>query len=189
MDCSEVEDSLDSLWFFSNVLSARTRQSSKPVNEDAVQEEQSKPRNQTEDKTQINESPCAGSLVPRCPRCGEFAPELRAKQVQVLAEEFTEPAEEKSKSSSSIRRRRRRRRRKKSLFHERRKILGELDLGFDYGNLDSEWVFNEEQTRNEKQIFGSQQPHMNMKMPPLTDNMAMKEHLKSWAYAVACTVK
>ncbi|KAJ4980447.1 hypothetical protein NE237_031284 [Protea cynaroides] len=28
-----------------------------------------------------------------------------------------------------------------------------------------------------------------MKMPPLSDGTAMKEHLKSWASAVACTVK
>ncbi|MBA0812037.1 hypothetical protein Gohar_026035, partial [Gossypium harknessii] len=109
--------------------------------------------------------------VPRCPNCGEIAVVTdQQRVVQPFAKATEKPAE---------RRKRRRRRRKRS----KRKVLGELDLGF-YGNLDSESSFSEG-TYGYKS-FDSR--HYIMKMPPSNDGFAMKEHLKSWAYAVACTV-
>ncbi|KAL9455884.1 hypothetical protein AB3S75_005169 [Citrus x aurantiifolia] len=181
MDCSDIIDSLDSLWFYSNIVvsSSRTEQSSHAVGEDAVKEAASKPVNQVEEE---KESPSAENLVPRY---GEFV----GKEM----EEFAKPAEERRKTSASSstsasgrsRRRRRRRRKRRSL----RKILGELDhhSELDFGFFDDD---EETTSRQHNQVLGSEY-HLctNMKMPPLDDNMAMKEHLKSWAYAVACTVR
>ncbi|KAL3576278.1 hypothetical protein D5086_021561 [Populus alba] len=84
--------------------------------------------------------------------------------------------------------RKRRPRRKRS----KRKILGELDLGFDrsrhcYRFDNGFGVFDDRETWRYG-MFGRQLQHQ-VKMPPLNDGMAMKEHLKSWAYAVACTVR
>lgn len=189
MDCSDIIESFDSLWFFSNVASSssRTEKSAHAVNEvAAVEEEASKFKNPIEEKKQ-NESPSDESnLVPKCPKCGEFGKEE--------VEEFAKPREEKKKKKSSSGSSRRKRRSKRSL----RKILGELDhlhLGFDYGNYMDFWLFDDEEiikTGKHKQVLGSgseYNQHMNMKMPPLDDNMAMKKHLKSWAYAVASTVR
>ncbi|GMI77690.1 hypothetical protein HRI_001438300 [Hibiscus trionum] len=108
-------------------------------------------------------------LVPRCPNCGEIADvgvEQRQAVQPVQAAEFAKPERRKRGG------RRRRRRRSK------RKVGGELDSGF-YGNLDSESSFSEE-TKGQ---------YYYRKMPPFNDGSAMKEHLKLWAYAVACTVR
>ncbi|KAK8664647.1 hypothetical protein V6N13_084425 [Hibiscus sabdariffa] len=68
------------------------------------------------------------------------------------------------------RRKRGRRRRKRSKRN--------LDLGY-YGSLDS----------SESSFSGETNGICYLEMPPLNDGFAMKEHLKSWAYAVACTVR
>ncbi|KAK9014276.1 hypothetical protein V6N11_005439 [Hibiscus sabdariffa] len=151
-------ESLDSLWFFDNVLTLPSFLHNKvhgvPFYEDLVQEEE-------ETKPEIQDAPSTEILVPRCPKCGEIAAGI----------ELAKPTEKPEK-----RKRRRRRRR-------RRKVLGELDLGF-HGKLASESSFSEENIA--RPDFES--PHYS-KMPLLNDGLAMKEHLKSWAYAVACTVK
>ncbi|KAL4310110.1 hypothetical protein GQ457_01G041720 [Hibiscus cannabinus] len=154
-------ESLDSLWFFDNVLTLpsflhnKVHADAVPFYEDLVQEEE-----EEETKPEIQDAPSTEILVPRCPNCGEIAAGI----------ELAKPTEKRK-------RRRRRRRRSK------RKVLGELDLGF-HGKLASESSFSEENIA--RPDFES--PHYS-KMPPMNDGLAMKEHLKSWAYAVACTVK
>ncbi|EOY27947.1 hypothetical protein QQP08_018750 [Theobroma cacao] len=172
----KVMESLDSLWFFNNVLTITTLEHKGPLDEDIVKEEvPSKHNTQSTSQDQQNEAPSTEILVPRCPKCGEIAVEFEHRIVQpdpVEEVEFARPTEKSE-------RRRRRRRRKRS----KRKVLGELDLGF-HGNLASESWFSEE-------TYGypnSESQHYT-KMPPLNDGLAMKEHLKSWAYAVACTVR
>ncbi|WCJ27236.1 hypothetical protein M5689_009000 [Euphorbia peplus] len=66
--------------------------------------------------------------------------------------------------------------RRRKIRRMRRKILGEIDLGINYYELEQNL-----KCCGTKQHF--------IKMPPLSDGMAMKQHLKSWAYAVACTVR
>ncbi|KAJ0016952.1 hypothetical protein Pint_10354 [Pistacia integerrima] len=178
MDCSQFIDTLDSLWFFSNVLSSTTQQSGHARDEQTVQEEPENPIIKVEENQNLGQ---------RCCVCGEFAPELEPQVLHLEPVDLTKP-EEKIKSRRSGRRKRR----SKRMLHERRKILGELDLGFDR-NMDSDDLSSksllfdfEETTSSGYQMFGSQVHYqMNMKMPPLEDGMAMKEHLKSWAYAVA----
>ncbi|KAL3596573.1 hypothetical protein D5086_008210 [Populus alba] len=100
----------------------------------------------------------------------------------------TEGVEIPKPTKKEEKRKRRERRRRRS----KRKILGELGLGFDkssdYYKLDYGFgMFNDDEARGYG-MFGSQRQHQ-VKMPPLNDGMAMKEHLKSWAYAVASTVR
>lgn len=79
---------------------------------------------------------------------------------------------------------------------KRRVVLADIDLGFsdiskkntkvsssEYGS----W-FEENCRCFQKLGWWCLYDHYK-NMPPLHDNIAMKEHLKSWAYAVACTVK
>ncbi|KAK8487625.1 hypothetical protein V6N13_062999 [Hibiscus sabdariffa] len=158
MDGSEkVMESLDSLWFFDNVLTLPSFLHSKvhgvPFYEDPVPEEEEEP------KPEIQDAPSTEILVPRCPKCGEI------EQHPIAEVEFAKPREKPEK------RKRRRKRRSK------RKVLGELDLA-------SESSFSEENIARPD----FETPHYS-KMPPLNDGLAMKEHLKSWAYAVACAVK
>ncbi|KAH7568742.1 hypothetical protein JRO89_XS06G0041900 [Xanthoceras sorbifolium] len=213
MDGSQIIDILDSLWFFSNVISSSSKGQEKlghvtdPELLDQEEEEEAaaKPMNQAEENQKQNdESPGAENLVKMCPKCGEFAAEIESLKVVVehvgqAVEElaFAHKTEEKKKASSSTssRTRRRRRSKKRSLFHEKRQIFREADLGF-YGQMESEspWLLyhdDQETTFDQYEKFGSHNVNMKMKMPlpPLNDGMAMKQHLKSWAHAVACTVR
>ncbi|XVF27463.1 hypothetical protein REPUB_Repub14bG0109600 [Reevesia pubescens] len=178
MDGSKkVMESLDSLWFFNNVLTLTTFQhkdhhaAAAAIDEDTVKEEEEEPM-----KPKIEDAPSTEILVPRCPKCGEIAVGIEQQIMQPVKEvEFAAKPIEKPE------RKRRRRRRKRS----KRKVFGELDLGLGFhGNLASQSSFSEETI--EYPYFESQ--HYT-KMPPLNDGLAMKEHLKSWAYAVACTVR
>ncbi|XWS12492.1 hypothetical protein CRYUN_Cryun37aG0093700 [Craigia yunnanensis] len=168
MDGSKkVMESLDFLWFFNNVLTLPTFQHkdhAAALDEDSVEEEEPS-------KHKFQEAPRTEILVPRCPKCGEVAVGIEQQVVQPVKEvEFAKPTEKPE---------RRRRRRKRS----KKKVLGELDLGF-HGNLAFESWFSEETYG-----FSNFESQDYMKMPSLNDGLAMKEHLKSWAYAVACTVR
>ncbi|OMO65421.1 hypothetical protein COLO4_31250 [Corchorus olitorius] len=187
MDASkEVIESLDSLWFFSNVLSFTKLEPKDDLATSAIdeednivkeEEEESKEKTQSNSQNLQNEAPPSSEnwVSIRCPKCGETGVEFGpVKEV-----EFAEPKEKQPE----IRRRRRSKRRKRS----KRKVLGELDFGFHGGNLDSESWFSEESNINGYGNFETQQQYT--KMPPLNDGLAMKEHLKSWAHAVACTVR
>ena len=83
----------------------------------------------------------------------------------------------------------RRSRSKKRGLECRRKILGESDICLheeisepDYACVDlgNFWCIDIK--------YGGLYDHYK-KMPPIDDNMAMKEHLRSWAFAVACSVR
>ncbi|MBA0729722.1 hypothetical protein Golax_020289 [Gossypium laxum] len=177
MDGSKkVMESFDYLWFFNNVLTLTPlhHKLNPPPTAPSVDVDTADEQKPPKPDILLHEAaaPVPGSEipVPRCPNCGEIAVVTdQQRVVQPFAKATEKPAE---------RRKRRRRRRKRS----KRKVLGELDLGF-YGNLDSESSFSEG-TYGYKS-FDSR--HYIMKMPPSNDGFAMKEHLKSWAYAVACT--
>ncbi|KAB1670112.1 hypothetical protein ERO13_D10G035800v2 [Gossypium hirsutum] len=179
MDGSKkVMESFDYLWFFNNVLTLTPlhHKLNPPPTAPSVDVDAADEQKPPKPDILLHEAaaPVPGSEipVPRCPNCGEIAVVTdQQRVVQPFAKATEKPAE---------RRKRRRRRRKRS----KRKVLGELDLGF-YGNLDSESSFSEG-TYGHKS-FDSR--HYIMKMPPSNDGFAMKEHLKSWAYAVACTVR
>lgn len=105
-----------------------------------------------EEEEEEEEEP--SKMVPRCPKCGEIAAGLE--------QHIMRPTQKPEKMKRS-----------------KRKVLGELDLGF-HGKLASDSSISVETVEH---------PIHYTKMPPLDDGLAMKEHLKSWAYAVARTVK
>ncbi|KDP21125.1 hypothetical protein JCGZ_21596 [Jatropha curcas] len=163
-------ESLDSLWFFSNVLSSTTQPPVRDVNNGNTTKEDSPKPTKPIVQTQQNASQNLEFVSPRCSKCRELALESTVEEAETKKEE------------------RRRRRKRKS----KRKILGKLDFGFDGTSTDlghfGVWEINTEiTTACGYGMFRSKQHLVNM--PPLSDGMAMKEHLKSWAYAVACTVR
>ncbi|KAK8608146.1 hypothetical protein V6N13_023577 [Hibiscus sabdariffa] len=166
MDASKkFMENFESLWFFNNVLTLTP-----PLLLQEEEEEETKPS----ESNILHDALAAAAeiLVPRCPNCGEIADVGVQQQPEVQPVQEAESAKPERKKRGG-----RRRRRKRS----KRKVLGDqLDLGFYGSCLDSESSFSEE-TKGQQYYY--------MKMLPLNDGSAMKEHLKSWAYAVACTVR
>ncbi|OAY26369.1 hypothetical protein MANES_16G042200v8 [Manihot esculenta] len=160
MEGSGILESLDSLWFFSSVLWRKPKPMADPPTEP------SKPIFQTQQNESGN--PEIGSSG--CTRC-EFSAEIEPVTVQVQEAEMEAFKATKKEEARSGRRKRKSKR--------KRKVLGELELGIDERDI-WDWEFD---GYKEMSGIGS------VKMPLLTDGMAMKEHLKSWAYAVACTVR
>ncbi|KAM1245295.1 hypothetical protein ACFX2I_036511 [Malus domestica] len=169
MDDSLVAESFDSLWFFGNVFS-------------------SKPMSPVAQNRRTEPPPRAEISTPMCPKCDE--PEIVEPDSMELVVEYYDSSSQRSTEKAKRRRRRRRG------LQRKRKILGELDtLGLDdraeevgYGNS---WSFNRTTEGNcgfNNQRFGEHQ-NASYGMPSISDNMAMKEHLKSWACAVASTVR
>ena len=185
MDCSRLIQSLESLWFFTNVVSSRTLHAGNEIKEESTQPTSS--ILQTSLQNHDEYSPKHEFLTPKCAKCGDFAAEIEEHDGDIEAIVKTEEVEI-PKPTKKEEKRKRRPRRKRS----KRKILGELDLGFDRSRhcyrLDNGFgVFGDRETWRHG-MFGRQLQHQ-VKMPPLNDGMAMKEHLKSWAYAVASTVR
>lgn len=166
MDGSRVMESLDSLWFFTNVFSPRKQPlgSASDV-KDSPKEELPEPNSPTL-QNQLNELPTAENLVPiMCPKCDENIEAQTVEPAEMELLEFQRSAEMQE-------RRRTRRRSKRSLNQRRKNILGELDVK----DFSGSWMFVE--TCQHQSI-----------LPSFNDNVAMKLHLKSWAYAVAGTVR
>jgi hypothetical protein len=173
MDGSLVMESLDSLWFFTNVFSPRKQPLLGSASDeiatdnhvkDSPKEELAQP-NSPILQNQLNELPTAENLVPiMCPKCDE----IEAQTVEPAEMELVEF----QRSAQMQERRRTRRRSKRSLNQRRKNILGELDVK----DFSGSWMFVE--TCQHQSI-----------MPSFNDNVAMKLHLKSWAYAVAGTVR
>lgn len=65
------------------------------------------------------------------------------------------------------------------------------DLGLSFSELGSDgrpfYTLWEQQRM--ARSYRLRQPFRCYNMPPMSDGLAMKEHLKSWAHAVACTVR
>lgn len=190
-DGSRVMESLDSLWFFHNVFSST---SSEPLllREPVVDDERAQPP-PTSQKLQNQESP-----TPKCPRCGELSAEIKPAEMWKPVEEDPEVVLEMEASEKEerrkLRRRTRRRRRSKRSAKQKREVLGELDLLCFDENEVCETRMAEARScgyyHNQIGTFGVCDQNKYYKLlPPFDDNMAMKEHLKSWAYAVASTVR
>ncbi|GMI93500.1 hypothetical protein HRI_003019300 [Hibiscus trionum] len=162
MDASKkAMENFDSLWFFNNVLTLTTPFQHKQ--KFSIEEEEDTVEEEMKPpESMILHDVRAGSeiLVPRCPNCGEIA-DVGTEQRRAV-----QPIQVAEMEYTKPERRKRGRRSKRK-----------LDLGY-YGSLDSESSFSDETNG----LYY-------LKMPPLNDGFAMKEHLKSWAYAVACTVR
>ncbi|KAK3431171.1 hypothetical protein EUGRSUZ_E02767 [Eucalyptus grandis] len=176
-------ESLDSLWFFSNVLS-RARPLSPAAEAEETEEKggggEPPVKNQAdgpEDET-ARAKPVATTTadsLPRCPRCGNLDAEVAELAVMKSSAVETvgtpESAEEGSKLNEWARRSKRRQRSRR-MFRERRR---------------SENRFLVDHRRQGSGVASGVQTVK--KMPPLSDGIAMREHLRSWAIAVASAVK
>ncbi|KAJ1426146.1 hypothetical protein SESBI_10532 [Sesbania bispinosa] len=164
MDASRVTQCLDSLWFYTNILT-RTNHPL-PSLTDQFEPHFQKPitplllLNQKHDESQK-----VGNL---CHRVGEIS-SASEEVVRVM------PGQSERKTE-----RRKRRKWKKYGKNGKNEILGGLDLGFDVKEVRGFLKFQK----------GSYKYQMQQtEIPPFDDDVAMKQHLKSWAYAVACSVK
>ncbi|KAH0985090.1 hypothetical protein GBA52_012267 [Prunus armeniaca] len=183
-----MEETMDSLWFFSNVFFSSRATILGPIEpvEEPVKEECSKPMSPIAQNQQKNSPPEAQMSVPLCPKCEE--PESLKLDMEVV-EYYYSPSPRSTEKEKSRRRRRRSKRSVQQQRH-RREILGELDeLGLDdhvKEVISGSWSSSNWMVEGN---CGYNQECQNNTMPSISDNMAMKEHLKSWAYAVACTVR
>ncbi|KAF8026384.1 hypothetical protein BT93_F3003 [Corymbia citriodora subsp. variegata] len=158
--CSRAVESLDSLWLFSNVLSR-----SRPLPPAAEAEE-------TEEKEGEGEEPVKNQAS------GPEEEAARAKPLGATTSSTKEAvgtpgsAEEESKLKERMGRSKRRQRRKR-MFHERRRRENRFLVD----------------RRRRPGLGVASGVRAMQKMPPLSDGIAMREHLRSWAIAVACAVK
>ncbi|KAK3431169.1 hypothetical protein EUGRSUZ_E02770 [Eucalyptus grandis] len=201
MECLWAVDSLDSLWFFSNVLS-RARPLSPAAEAEETEEkgggggEPVKSLANGPEHEAARAKPVATTTedsLPKCPRCRNLDAEVAElgvmRSLAVEAVGTPESAEEESKLKASTRRSKRRQRSKRMFRERRRSVLGELDLGGD-GEDCSGFEENRFLLNRRRQGFGVASGNQAVKkMPPLSDGIAMREHLRSWAIAVACAVK
>ncbi|KAF8411067.1 hypothetical protein HHK36_003606 [Tetracentron sinense] len=186
MDGQMIIESLDSLWFFSNILS------STPSN-----------------FTYISDGETTQSHLPESPKTDQPEPRTPILQKQQIQSPDSEILFQKSSKSSDVmmkldkmgvletseseQRRRRGKRSCKLSAEGRGKSNGEQEFSQVQGLSDLGFYMIEVGLglgRMEKTCgYGRSGSPSLLKMPPFTDGMAMKEHLKSWAYAVACTVR
>lgn len=131
--------------------------------------------------------------LPQCPRCGNLDAEVAEPGATASptgeAAGTPESAEEESKLDERRGRSKRRKRSKRMFYERRRRVHGELDLGCEgkefHGLEENRFLGSR---RGGFGVAGEIQA-MKEEMPPLSDGIAMREHLRSWAIAVACAVK
>ena len=178
---SEFIERLDSLWFFSSVLSLRSQSMDSDTDDKSSPNHHSPKPEPNKSLSPIaqnqTENPEFPVQLQRYPDCGEFAAETETQMEKRELLEVLPPLK--------YQKRRRSKRSFKSCLNQRRMAVWVSDLQLDMG-FSVNWGVEEASSGYE--WFGS--PN-HVKMPPLTltDGIAMKQNLKSWAYAVACTVR
>lgn len=167
MEGQQVLENLDSLWFFATVFSNRAPPLPSPP-PPAV------------------EKPTQNGFVE--PPAEEIAiPITQIEQNDVGDEKKIENGGGVGiKTEEKEEKRRKNRGRRCWSLEQRRKIVGEMDLSYAVKEICECWLFEEMRIGGGNQY---QRKKKTKKMPPFEDSLAMKEHIKSWAYAVACTVR
>lgn len=141
MDGSRVIVSLDSLWFYTNILTCSEETELPSLTHQFEASIESPKRDECESQKNVENM--------LCHKCDEELGLVKGNS------EVRKSGKEKEKRGRRMRRKR----------NEAEAIFGGLGLGFDVKDLSA------------------------TQMPSIDDDVAMKQHLKSWAYAVACTVK
>lgn len=192
MDGSRVTQSLDSLWFYTNILTCRLQPSvasltnqfepSIHANEPPKRDHLQKPNTPLFPLNHSHQN--AEKMTPRC-QLGEISSAFEEVGSSEMVRKSSGRETEKSRE------RRKRRKWKKFGVNGTKMILGGLDLGFNVKEVSGFLKFQESSSSSSPhnrryQLLSTQQQ---AKLPPFDDDVAMKQHLKSWAYAVACTVK
>ncbi|KAK7400174.1 hypothetical protein VNO78_11374 [Psophocarpus tetragonolobus] len=145
---SRVEQSLDSLWFYTNILTCRDECLTDQCA--ALVEAKERPKRDL----QKPNAPSFMNKQQECENVDNLSPSRETKKLE--------------------------RRKRRKWNKVRSSVVGGhyLGLGFDKFK-DETWAYHYEMLNIQQQT----------KMLPFDDDVAMKEHLKSWAYAVACTVR
>nr|DAD37795.1 TPA_asm: hypothetical protein HUJ06_008436 [Nelumbo nucifera] len=205
MDGEKIIETLDSLWFFSNILSSsqplstsctdgKPAQSQSPLN-DSITADEPKPTIPVLQKQQneSSDSEILGGTSLKDSDSGLRTDLQNMKPADMEALKILESMEKeqngkRDKKWSKCRSKRGNSHKKKEFSQS--KGSGDFDFILREVRLDGGSVFGipalQMMERKGFQRFGDLH-HLNM--PPLSDGMAMKKHLKSWAYAVACTVR
>ncbi|KAM7530479.1 hypothetical protein LguiB_033889 [Lonicera macranthoides] len=180
MEDLNLIESVDALWFFANVFSSSIAKPMSIVSDDHDEESRksntpkSDPSKPTTPILEIHQThiPIDDIVVEESPKCGDFAAENGE-----LKE--TEQQEEK---------RIKKKRRVKSDFDTRRRVVNWLDFGNEIDEFCMRMMMMDDDGKSTGCIYGNDGKIMGT-MPSFSDEMAMREHLKSWAYSVACAVK
>lgn len=180
MDCSRVAQSLDSLWFYSNILTCCRTEDSVPVSVPLAcltdDDQLAPPPPPFHDK----EGDVHRPITPLCVLNQENESQpLGVENLNLVPAGCHEIGECSSASvfqKTEKRERKMRKKKKKNKFGViwgRKEIRGAVELGFGV-----------------KQVCGVlNQMLATTQLPPIDDGVVMKKHIKSWAYAVACSVK
>lgn len=185
-------ESLDSVWFFSNVMSSKKIQAlgrSHGDEDDRMNSkmkicgsklEQSKPITQILETHQA-QSPMDEILVPKLEEAKPITQILETQQSHFPIGEIVVSKCGGDFGSEERKRSKTRARKKKNTQKNTDGInWGGYDFGFGL-DVNEFWMLMK--GYDEERRFTSQN------LPPFSDGLAMKQHLKSWAYAVACNVR
>ncbi|XP_023520136.1 uncharacterized protein LOC111783440 [Cucurbita pepo subsp. pepo] len=172
MEDQQVLQNLDSLWFFATVFSNRTPPPPPPPPPPVVQK------------------PTQNDFVE--PPGGEIATPIFQNQ-QNVGEERNIVDEKTNETGGGLgliitEERRKSRGRRWGCLGQRRKIVGEMDLSDAVKEICECWLL-EQRIGGGNQYQRGRRKMKKKKMPPFEDSMAMKEHIRSWAFAVACIVR
>eukprot|EP00268_Persea_americana_P053799 TRINITY_DN6122_c0_g1_i1.p1 TRINITY_DN6122_c0_g1~~TRINITY_DN6122_c0_g1_i1.p1 ORF type:complete len:178 (+),score=33.68 TRINITY_DN6122_c0_g1_i1:76-609(+) len=177
MENEKILESLDSNWFYSSVF--------KPPSFPSCNLEDPHELKQPEPNIQIHQPQPILSLS------SQLQPQpISDASTQVLQEEPC--GMEQTGTGKRISKAGSKRRRRSVCIQECEEIKGSMELGFvpieagTDGRMFSD-VLRLGRTRY--WVETSRNPTFHCKMPPYGEGMVMKEHLRSWAHAVACTVR
>lgn len=185
MDCSRLTQSLDSLWFYTNILTCIDGQVAASFTDQRDSQERFTVTKANDAPSLLNQQndqhQNVESMIPRCTKCGGVSTAFEAERYISKSNnsDVQQSGRERDKKET---RKRRKRNNYRSGLHGMKVILGGLDLGFGVKGVNGFLRF--EESCGYDQIPAVQEQIT--KIPPL--DVAMKEHLKLWAYAVACTV-
>lgn len=177
MESEKILESLDSNWFFSSVF--------KPPSFPSCNLEEPHELKQPEPNIQIHHP------QPIMPLSTQLQPQpISDASTQVLQEEPC--GMDQTGTGKRIRKQGSKRRGYSVCMQECEEIQGSMELGFVLREVGTNGrLVSDVQRlgRTRYWVETSRSPAFHCKMPPYGDGMVMKEHLRSWAHAVACTVR
>lgn len=177
MEHEQIIEDIDSLWFFSNILSPPKLPSvSFSTDENIITTQNPTVSDSESDKVQCE------SYTDSQFEISASESEYSETESEVL-EELGSLRLKTAVAEADIMEKKEEANRRYTRGNEER--FDFRDLGFDFRDIGFDSIIIPMMPKLPK----SGDPYLICKMPPLSDGMAMKKHLKLWAHAVACTVK
>ncbi|OIW19244.1 hypothetical protein TanjilG_20369 [Lupinus angustifolius] len=158
MDDSRVTQDLESLWFYTNMLTTTTHDNVVP-------------------------SLTLPSINPNEPQ----------KKTEEDRMEVVELSENVKRAKRDKKKERKRRKKNRSKVNKMEEVAGEVELEFDNVKVDDNvggfLRYDKDSSSYDRYDYEIIANHYQNNLPPLDDVVAMKQHLKSWAHAVANSFK